>query len=86
MFTLDWDPTLAYLAEFNVRKCSMAHDACFKTKNFTYPGQNLYFGAQTIQYPDVKKAVNDAIQAWYSEYKFASQSHLSLLRNVVTKL
>jgi hypothetical protein len=43
MSTLKWDSTLAYLAELNVKKCSMKHDACYKTDKFKYPGQNLYW-------------------------------------------
>jgi hypothetical protein len=43
MSSLKWDSSLAYLAELNVKKCSMKHDACFITDKFKYPGQNLYW-------------------------------------------
>lgn len=84
MNVLKWDPTLAYLAELNVRQCEMRHDACFKTDQFEYPGQNLYFTAQTRSYPDLFKAIDTGIQSWYDEYKFASQADLAKFTRTTT--
>lgn len=75
----EWDESLAYLAERNVKKCVMDHDSCFSTSKFKSPGQNLYSASDFNTYPNITKSIDTAIMLWYNESKLLNANEATSL-------
>lgn len=65
------------MAELNVKKCKMEHDACFKTTQFPTAGQNLYWMGATNYDSDVNKIFANAVNSWYNEVKDATPADIN---------
>lgn len=85
MNELKWDPTLAYLAELNVKQCWMSHDACHKTDQFVFPGQNLYVTAYNLDYPDIESVIERSMDFYYNEISATNSTDLRKLTTLTNE-
>ncbi|XP_017100640.2 uncharacterized protein [Drosophila bipectinata] len=67
MASVRWDPDLAYLAEFNVRKCYMTHDDCRSTKKFPNAGQAVAYRGFKGKVPDLEDIIKDCFGMWMKQ-------------------
>ncbi|KAH8313833.1 hypothetical protein KR067_012424, partial [Drosophila pandora] len=67
MSSVQWDPDLAYLAEFNVRNCHLSHDECRNTKKFPHAGQTVAYRAFKGNIPDLEDIIKDCFGLWLNE-------------------
>lgn len=69
MATIRWSPILASLAAYNVKQCTMKHDACHNIPKFPHSGQNLalisYTGNAVSR--TTWDLLTDAISLWWNE-------------------
>lgn len=72
MSVMAWDDTLQYVAQQHVKHCSFQHDQCRATTQYPQSGQNLYYMATAMQYPNASRAVDEGLTNWFEEYKIAS--------------
>jgi hypothetical protein len=73
MATVQWDDTLADLAEMNAMKCTMHHSDCMNTPEFKQAGQNVGIQSTTGEFPDDKEAAKMIFTPWFEEYKLTSR-------------
>lgn len=71
-----WDAELAQLAALNVKQCKMKHDQCRSTFKFRDAGQNLYNRKTTGDLETAAIVIPKAVQSWYAESSFATQSDI----------
>lgn len=64
----------------------MAHDVCFKTPTYPAAGQNLYWYGATNHDSDINKVLTNAVNAWYSEIKYATQANIDKCCGDYTKI
>lgn len=78
---------MATLALLNVKRCQFSHDACRKTVQFPYAGQNLAI-SQSMGYPveALSIAVPKFIKDWYSEVAAALQSDITAYPKSTTRV
>lgn len=67
---------MAKLAELNVKKCEMSHDACFSTDDFKYAGQNIGYRAHSGSFESIDRTIVKVVQSWYDEVINAAQSDI----------
>ena len=70
---MQWDPTLADLAELNTRQCAFKHD-CKNMIQFNYIGQNLMRLTTTAEYFDIPGVIEWAIRDWTKEREYTRLS------------
>lgn len=67
---------LAYLAELNVKRCIMGHDACHNTPDFPWSGQNVGLRARTGSFEEYRSFFTIIINAFYDEVQYAVQEDI----------
>lgn len=71
MAVMEWDDTLQFVAEKHVSHCSFQHDECRATPQYPNSGQNLYYMATAMQYPNASRAIDEGLTAWFEEWQIA---------------
>lgn len=77
MATMQWHQELADYALLNAMRCEKAHDHCHSTSEFLRPGQNIAWHKWSVrQNLTVESVLEQMVNDWYHEDKYAQQTHL----------
>lgn len=80
MPVMEWDDSLAYLAEKHLEHCSFEHDQCHNTPSYPNSGQNLFYKGTAMVTPNATQALEEGMEAWFEEWK------LNLTPNIINSL
>ncbi|XP_068147057.1 antigen 5 like allergen Cul n 1 [Drosophila tropicalis] len=75
MATMRWSSELAFLAELNVKRCSMERSKCIGTVRYPHVGQNLAYNMFRDE-QNVTAIVSSQINMWFQEYMKADMGSI----------